>query len=657
MKSFKKLFSCMLAALTTFSVAGCKNLFGNSSGGSSSSGKEEQTIEDTTIDLVKDGKSDYKILLPAVATDTENYASGELISFFKQATGISLPVVTDANGVDKNGKYLSIGDTALFEESGMQVSLEELGGDGFKIQTYGNSIIMNGADEGGKIYSVYDFMEEQIGFEVYAADEIYVDTFTNRKLKDFNIKEVPDFAGRDVHDVVYANNATFATRKRLRGVTTAFSTAQGNGSVWSRTLWCHSTHILLRPALHMDAHRDWYSTNGKDICYGTGIEDSENGALMRQTMLESLQYYIEIAPKANYFMIGLEDDSGSCSCQKCMNANQKYSGSSNKMSGTMVVFVNMMARMVKQWLLETYPERANQVIIGMFAYQSSLQPPVEKNLSTGEYTYHPDVVPDDNVMIRFAPISAVYSKPLTDEVANRETAEVLKGWQALGSNMSVWAYSCPFGAYLYPAYNWHSMQDNYRIFLEYGVTDVLDQGPRDSSVLPFQAMRDYVQAELMWDVEQDINVLIDNFIDNYYKQAAPYIKEYFNLINANYALMEKTQGYQWYPGPWESRDNALAEFYPKAYLNRCLEILDNAKQEIEKLQDAELKRTLMTRLEKEELSPRYIVIEHYKEYYDNATLRKMFTEFQEDANRLGLSYFKESGLISARYNTWWLSVN
>lgn len=654
MKNLKKLLSCILATLTVFSAASCTN--GSNSTGSSG-GEDTPPIEDTSIDLVKDGKSDYKILIPAVATDTENYASSELIAFFKQATGISLPVVTDANGVDKNGKYLSIGDTALFEESGMQVSLEELGNDGFKIQTYGNSVIMNGADEGGKIYSVYDFMEEQIGFEVYAADEIYVDSFTDRKLKDFNIKEVPAFAGRDVHDVVYANNATFATRKRLRGVITSFSTAQGNGSIWSRTLWCHSTHILLRPSKHLDTHRDWYSTNGKDICYGTGIDDSANGALMRQTMLESLKYYIEIAPKAKYFMIGLEDDSGSCSCGKCMTANKKYSGDSNKMSGTMVVFVNMMARMVKEWLLEAHPERANQVIIGMFAYQDSLHPPVEKNPSTGEYTYHPDVVPDDNVMIRFAPISAVYSKPLTDEVVNRDTAEVMKGWRALGANMSIWSYSCPFGAYLYPAYNWHNMQDNYRIFLEYGVTDILDQGPRDSTVLPFQAMRDYVQAELMWDVEQDINVLIDKFIDNYYKQAAPYIKEYFNLINANYALMEKTQGYNWYAGPWESRDNALVEFYPKAYLNRCLEILDAAKKEVEKIEDGQLKRTLMTRLEKEELSPRYIVIEHYKEYYDNATLRNLFTDFQEDANRLGLSYFKESGLISQRYETWWLSVN
>ena len=174
-------------------------------------------------------------------------------------------------------------------------------------------------------------------------------------------------------------------------------------------------------------------------------------------------------------------------------------------------------------------------------------------------------------------------------------------------------------------------------------------------------MRDYVQAELLWEVDQDINTLIDSFMENYYKEAAPYVKQYFNLINANYALMEKTKGFLWHADPWGSRDQALAEYYPKAYLNSCLNLLDQAKKAAEKIENENVRRTVLNRLEKEELSPRYIVIEQYKEYYDDATLRAMFTNFQADANRLGLSYFKEdnggNGLISNRYNLWWLSVN
>lgn len=656
MKRLKKIAAFALTVSSVFSAASC-NLWDDPDNGGTTGGGTNSTVSDSSFDLVKNGQSDYKILLSPDATDTEQYASGELVTFFKQATGITLPTVVDTGDMDKNGKYLSIGDTSLFEESGMKVSLSEIGDDGFKIQTYGNSVIMNGAAEGGKLYSVYDFMEEQIGFEVYAADEIHVDTFKDRKLKDFDITEVPDFAGRDVHDVSYANNATFASRKRLRGVITAFSGAQGNGSVWSRVLWCHSTQILLNKNENFENHRDWFSANGMDICYATGIEDSENGELMRQTMLEKLKYYIEVAPKAKYFMIGVEDNSSLCTCSKCVVANKLYGGKADRLSGTMVVFVNKMARLVKAWLKETYPERADQVVIGMFAYQSSLQPPVTKDPVTGLYTYHKDVVPDDNVMIRFAPLGAMYSKPMTDPEVNGDIAAVMEGWRALGANMSVWSYSCPFGAYLYPTYNWHNIQDNYRIFLEYGVTDVLDQGPRDSTVLPFHAMRDYVQAELLWDVEQDVNKLMDDFMENYYKDAAPYIKQYFNLINANYALMEKTQNYIWKADPWGSRDQALARYYPKSYINACLELLDQAKKAVEKVEDESLRRVLMERVEKEELSPRYMEIELYKEYYDDAALRSMFTNFQTDANRLGLSYYSEGGLISSRYNTWWLSVN
>ena len=177
MKRLNKLAAFALSLLTVFSATGCSfDEKPNHGDGSNSQ------ISDTTIDLVKDGKSDYKILLSAQATETEKYASGELVSFFQQATGITLPVVTDDTQVDKNGKYLSIGDTALFEQSGMKVPVSEVGDDGFKIQTYGNSVVMNGAKEGGKLYSVDDFMEEQ------GLDRIIVDFYA-----DWNANEDGEF--------------------------------------------------------------------------------------------------------------------------------------------------------------------------------------------------------------------------------------------------------------------------------------------------------------------------------------------------------------------------------------------------------------------------------------------------------------------------------
>ena len=639
----KKWLCVALVSVMIFGVIGCTK----------EDPKEPGSPLETQIVLAENGQTEYKILLSDSPTDTETYAAGELAYFFEEATGATLPIVYDANvSADKNGKFLSIGNTALFEKSKVKISHSELGDDGFKVVTYGNSVLMNGAGEGGKLYAVYDFLEEQFHWEVYAADEIYIDQVQTSKLKDFDIKEIPDFEGRDVNDYTYLNNSVFESRKRMRGV----QSSHGNGSAWSPTLWCHSTQIILRPREHMADHRDWFSKNGLDLCYGTGISDTESGTLMRETFLESLKSYILKAPTAKYFMIGLEDNSGFCDCEICMESYKIYGGENERMSGTMLVFVNMIAREVKAWLQETAPERAESVKIGMFAYQASEQAPVTWNAEKGKYECVPEVKPEDNVIIRFAPLGAVFSKPLTDVEYNNNIRETIKSWSDIGAHLSIWTYSCPYGAYLYPFYGWHNFQDNYRIFLEYGVQDVLDQGPPDSKVLPFHALRDYVLAELLWKVDQDTNLLIENFMKNYYKDAAPYMMEYFNLVNSNQALMEKTQGYLQYAGKWESAKRAEAKYYPKAYLNRCFELFDQAYEAIEKIENAETRNLVLRRVQQEELSPRYIELDHYRSYYEEGTLRQMINDFKADAIRLGLKYHQERDLIDSKYETWLNSI-
>ncbi len=650
MKKLNKIVCFILGFLIIFSSVGCVTPQNNDEK------TENPPIVDSKYDFVVNGATDYRILISKDATDTEKYAASELATFFKQATGSVITTVNDSVSVDKDGKFISVGNTKLFNDSGMKVSYDELGEDGFKVLTFGNSVILNAFGENGKLYSVYDFLEEQFNFEVYASDEIYIDSVQNCKLKDFNYTETPDFIGRDVHDVTYAYDSVFAARKRLRGVSTKFPSYLGSGSMWSPALYCDNTFKLLNPDKYMAEHGDWYSSNGKDLCYSTGAEDTPNGQLMRETILESLKAYIEKAPNATYFLIGQEDNCGECSCSKCAQTKKLYGGVNERISGVMMVFINKMARMVKDWLKVAHPERAEVLKIGIFAYQSSKEPPVTKNESTGEYEFHPDVVPEDNVIIRLAPLEAIYSKNLLDDEYNKPVADNIRGWNALGADIYMWIYSCPFGAYLYPTYNWHVMQENYKILLEYGVKDILDQGSRDSSYLVFNQMRDYVQAELMWDVDQDINVLIDDFITHYYKDATPYVKEYFNLINSNYALMERTQDYVWYADAWGSRDNALAKYYPKQYLNQCLEIFERAFNAAEQIDDASTKGIVLNRLNKEELSPRYMMLDLYRSYYDSADLSQMLRSFQDDANNFGLTYYGENWLISKKYETWNKSI-
>ena len=105
-------------------------------------------------------------------------------------------------------------------------------------------------------------------------------------------------------------------------------------------------------------------------------------------------------------------------------------------------------------------------------------------------------------------------------------------------------------------------------------------------------------------------------------------------------------------GAWESRDHALAKYYPKSYLNRCLELFEKAYGAIDGMPESAEKGKTLRRVQKEELSPRYIELDQYLSYYDEETARTKLSVFETDASKLGLSYYAEDALISSKYAQW-----
>ena len=191
----------------------------------------------------------YAILLPENPTKSELFASSELVEFFKQATGETLEVVkeNDVCKADKNIKYFSIGNTFLFKEIGEVLTAEKMNVDGVRLLTYKGNALINGYSDSGKIYAVYEFLKRQFGFTVYAADEIYIEKAVDFKLTEMDVTDVPDFVGRDVHNYTLIYDPLLSVRLRSNGVRTVFPEEYGEGSVWSKKYWCHTTFSILPP--------------------------------------------------------------------------------------------------------------------------------------------------------------------------------------------------------------------------------------------------------------------------------------------------------------------------------------------------------------------------------------------------------------------------
>ncbi len=586
------------------------------------------------------GNGNVKILLPEFPTPSERFAAEELQKFYEQATSVKLDIAADNDNAAADC-FLSVGDTALFESSGIKLDKTELNGDGYIIQSTGGNVLMNAASESGKIYAVYGFLERKCGFKVYAVDEISVNQTGAIDFNDLHVVDVPDFQGRDFHHYSFIFDSLFATRMRLNGVRTEFESKYGEGSMWSKYYWVHSTFSILPPDKYYESHPEWYSENKTQLCFAKALEDSDSGREMFETFTKNFISRIDAEPTRKYFMIGQEDVGTTCTSPVSLAANKKYGGEHEAPSGTLIVFVNKVARAVKEHLLKTDKKRADVVKVVTFAYQRTEEPPVTFNEKTGKFESVPEVVPDDNVMIRFAPLASCYSFDFMNDTVNAKQRRALLGWSALGAKLCVWQYTIGFGAYMYPLYNLHTWGKNYRTYKSLGVNDLLDQSAHDTLSTPFYAMRNYIGSRLMWDTELSVKDLAEEFIGHYYKSVAPLVKQYLELLYAHFKFMEIARDFRAYAGGWESRDVAIVKYYPMEFLQAALNHFKKIREAVSLIGDEEERKLVDRRVRTEELSPRFMMIDLYHKFFDRDELIAELEAFKSDCAELGLELYKE----------------
>lgn len=657
----KKIICFVLALLLCCSAVACKP--------QESGGDTGGEIPDTSTYLVENGASEYKIVIPAQATATEEFAASELAQFFADCVGEEPQTVTDDSvEADLGGKYLSVGDTSLYEKSGMTLDRAELGTDGYKILTEGNTVIMNAAGENGKMYAVYEFLKNNLGVNFYAADEISTPAADDVFLKDFDMTDIPDFRGRDVHyySFFYNINPNFAVRMRLTSRRTIFSEENGEGSPWS-SLWAHEQFKILPYEEYGASHEDWYVYNeaGKPISLCWTDTD------LQAQFIENLKKFIDAEPDKIFFSIAQEDGAvigeGECDCAECVASDARYTH-----SGTMMRFNNAIARAIKQ----AYPDR--EIYLVAFAYQGTIEAPVVRdaqgNIVLDEngkaQPVDPSVVGEDNVIIRYAPLYNCYSHDFMDEVCNEQVVhmsqhsakprDAIIGWSAVVQHMAAWNYCTAFGAYPVNFNNFSTIQQNYRTMRDYGFIDVLDQGPSDTTGTPLESLRIYVQSQLMWDVDRNFNALVDDFMNNYYKDAAAEMKEYYEYVRLHYAYLEATcedrNGFHFIPsGAGFSQRIVDEDYFPLETLNNFKEILDRALAKANAVEDAQLRETLVRRVEAETLQYRYLQLELYRDHYaqlGDGVLASMIDEFESVCAASGLTHYGENKPMQEKLTEW-----
>lgn len=579
---------------------------------------ENETDPFTNTSLVKDGKSDYMIVIPEDPSHDVLFASNELILFFKEATGITLTYKYDTDLVyDSNDKYLSIGDTTIYRNSNVDASYEELGLDGLKLVTEGNTVIMAGGSDSGAMYAMYEFLERTFKLEIYAGDEWYIDkNIENLYLKDFDVTEIPLFPRRSVGLFPYSISETFRNRMRQE--------LYNEGWI----LWSHSHFKILPPEEYLTDHPDWYSEDQTQLC----LTNDE----MRQEFTRNVIELIKDNPDANYIMLGQEDTNTFCVTPENQAEIEKY-----KESGVMMRFINKVADDVQAYIDENEPERI--FFIGTFGYQKTQQPPVKLN-DKGEYIPIDDsVIPRDNVMVMIAPIYAINNYNYYDE-SNEETKQIFEGWKAVAhGHMFTWIYNKIFAQYFIPFDNFSTLVQNYQILSDLGVQFVYHQGNKETAAGGLQELMCYVEAKLMWNVNQNPDDLASEFIENYYKDAAPYFQEYYDLIRFNYSMWEELYNFKAYNSSSKSLEIYSTKYWTRDYLDKLNELfvkmLDSIK--IYESSNPDLYEKLMLRIKKEKLTVDYLYLNLYFDEFDYDEAKAMIDDFEYVCSKWYITVWRE----------------
>ena len=445
--------------------------------------------------------SNYTIVVDAEAPASEQYAAAELQHWLREVSGVEIPIGTLADGV--KGRRLIVGFNPLVEALVPEASRPDDRDDAFTWCSKGGDILFWGGAKRGTLYSVYSFLEQELGCRWYAKDvsvapkratwrfgKLYNHEAPGIRIRDncyLDPRTTPDFSAR------LRNN--FVRLPALQGGTIP-GTAEGYWGV-------HAMGDFLSPTVYYAEHPEYFS-----LIDGERRSDYSQLCLSNPDVLrictEKVREVMRREPDYLIYSMEQNDNQRYCTCDACNALAEQYGGQ----SGLMIWFVNLVADAVK----DEFPDK----FIGTFAYQ---------------YTRHAPkgIVPRENVVVRLCSIECCLLHGYDGCEQNRTFLDDLKAWGAIAPHLYIWDYVTNFSLYCLPIANWKTLQPHIRDFRDNHAIGILEEGDYQTVSCELREMRTYVLSKLMWNPDDDVEALIRDFTDGYYGAAGPYIRRYLEL--------------------------------------------------------------------------------------------------------------------------------
>jgi hypothetical protein len=450
--------------------------------------------------IAADEKAACVIVQQADATEPEKAAVRELADALRQITGAEFKVAKEAEEVP--GRAIIVGSGPIAAKYFPDVNLASFGAEELLMRVKGDKLLLAGGRPRGTLYAVNRFLQEQCGVRWWTPWATNTPAIKTLQIPELDVREKPTFEYRapfwyagfeptwKVHNCV--NDSFSEIRKELGGCIKYKGHA-------------HTFYPLVPPEKHFAEHPEWYSVI-------KGKRTSQHAQLcltnpnLRDFMVGRVKEWLRESPDAEIISVTQNDWAGWCECAEC-KALDDAEGSH---SGTMLAFVNYIAEKIE-------PEFPN-VAVDTFAYQYTRKPP--KTIRARK-----------NVIVRLCSIECNFREPL-DHSSNAAFMADIQGWSKICSRLYIWDYTTDFTGYVHPHPNWFTLGPNVRLFHQFGVKGVFEQGAYGGNGAEMGELRAWLLARLLWDPQQDDKALIKEFLEGYYgKPAAEPIYGYLESMH------------------------------------------------------------------------------------------------------------------------------
>ena len=467
--------------------------------------------------IVADGKARAVIVIAAAPSESAKRAADELQHFVQLISGAELPILDDAAELPAGQAKLLVGRSRLLRGVNIPSGHDkDATREGYLLKTKGQNVIIAGNEEAeyrGTEYAVYELLE-RLGCRWYFPGEFGQVTpkAATIRLPDLDVAERPSFTVRNIWMSGWADRT--GDHKlwlvRNKGTWRKMFAFPGDGSI----------HKLAPRAKYGEKFPEMYAM-GKD----GKRQDAKTPA--HRTMLcttnanavavaaGSIIEHFRAHPEANSYGFSAPDGSPRCYCPTCVAGDHDLmtdSGITESISDAYYNFVNNVMHKVN----EEFPKK----YIVVLAYANRVRPPEGLDQPWSK-----------NIIVQLARLRLCSVPPIGQEghFFARRHERTLKAWSRIAPKLLIYDYDPHADLSRMPYWRSRAIASDMPLYMKYGVIGFTTEAHNSF----FRTgLNYYVRTKFMWNVESDVDALLDDFYTRFFGRAAGPMKQFIEQVEA-----------------------------------------------------------------------------------------------------------------------------